>query len=114
MKITDARFTLTDARGEFVVKFIYPGRGFDPVCSVEHQGKTARIANPHRRYKPCLTHCLDLIAQAMYEPPPTQFAKNRKEATRKDTAALAAFGRPTRRAAPAKRPNLKMVGGPEQ
>ena len=110
-KITNATFILTGDRGVFVVKFYYPDGGHDPGCSIEHRGKTTRIPNPKRRYKPCQTHCLDLIALAISEPPPNQFAANRKKAAHRDVKALAGLGRQTRKA---KSHKLKMVGGPEQ
>lgn len=61
-----------------------------PCTGKEHEGSgnVLKVANASGRYKPCKTHCLDLIRQALGKPPADNFAARRVEEQRRQKPAL--------------------------
>lgn len=75
MKLTKAHFNFKDSTlGDILVLWLA-----DNCVEVWVKGKRHRVENPKGQYKPCVTHCRDLIRHVTYQPPVTEFAKRRQK-----------------------------------
>lgn len=73
MKLTSAVFCFSDKQRQITVSFT----GESIIVS---GGETIvlELVNVKRKYKPCVTHCLELIKTAYQKPQSTEFAKSRE------------------------------------
>lgn len=108
MKILDATFIVQGGeRGMFVVEFAFAPQ-FVRVWNKGDYGDASakpllERENSQRRFKPCATHVVELVALAFDAEPPTQFGKNRAAAEAREEIAA----KPSKR-----RPKFKLIGGP--
>jgi hypothetical protein len=77
MKLSKATFRFDAA----TVVFVDGACG--PRVEVWRGGKRVHsIDNADRRYKPCVTHCLDVLRMVEQKPPKNEFARQRQKAAR--------------------------------
>lgn len=83
MKTTFAQFTLYDGSGTAaIVSFNFNPKGEPTNVHLFCSGKEFRVSNKKARWKPCVTHCLDLIRMHLGKKPTSEFAKQRVKATK--------------------------------
>lgn len=83
MKISIARFTYRDrSHGTIHVTFRYDDKGKPLDVEIRADGKLFRVDNPKSDWKPCVTHCQDLIRLKLGRKPKTPFAERRIKDTK--------------------------------
>lgn len=73
MKFTSAVFCFSDKERQNTVSFTG-----ESVTVSEGETIVLELVNVKRQYKPCVTHCLELIRSAYRKPPSTEFSKQRE------------------------------------
>jgi hypothetical protein len=83
MKINAAHFTYLDrTHGMIRVVFAYDGEGKPEEITVTMRDESFRIENAKGEWKPCVTHCQDLIRMKLGRKPKTPFAERRVRDTK--------------------------------
>ena len=86
MKCLSAAFTFFDVAGcdgDVRVAFHHDEKGKPNTVSVRvADNDVYQVENNSGRYKPCVTHCKELIRLATKKPPVDDFAKRRQKAAR--------------------------------
>lgn len=73
MKITSAVFCFSNKERQIAVSF-----NGESVTVSEGETIVLELVNVKRKYKPCVTHCLELIQSAFRKPQSSEFAKQRE------------------------------------
>ena len=81
MKLRTSDFCFDDkTHGPMRVHFFHGDRPFVQVFCFNK--KILEVPNHHRRIRPCVTHCLEVIDMAFKKKPGSEHAKQRREAVK--------------------------------
>lgn len=91
MKIDNALFTFRDrVHGLIHVEFCFDDKGIAVAVVINAQDKSFSFDNAKGTWKPCVTHCQDLIRLAFGRQPRTKFAKQKIKHTRPNLRVVSA------------------------
>lgn len=74
MKLTSAVFVFASKDRQITVSFVG-----ETIVVSDGETIVLELVNVKRQYKPCVTHCLELIQSAYRKPQSTEWAKEREE-----------------------------------